>query len=53
MYDYYSFTTIVYSTNFAFIISVLVVKLTLFLRYPDWLTFHFERFSIFVFNVGG
>ena len=25
-----------------------IVKLTLFLRYADWLTCHYERFSVFV-----
>ena len=52
VYDYYvQFTIIVNSLTFlnlTLITSMLIVKLTLFLRYADWLTCHFKRFSIFV-----
>ena len=34
------------------IASVLIMNVTLFLRYADWLTCHFERFSIIVLQIG-
>ena len=48
---YDEFTIIVQSltfSNFTLITSMFIVKLTLFFRYADWSTCHFERFSIFV-----
>ena len=48
------FTIIVNSLTFSHfspITSMLITKLTLFLRYADWLTCRFERFSIFILQV--
>ena len=35
-------------TNFMLITSMLIAKLTLFLHNADWLTYHFQKFSLFV-----